>query len=88
MAAGRPIEIGQPLPSLALGFHCSVFKKRLSDERAARVEATRVALRWLDSRRTHSGPRPRRPGEREMLVSTGSVVPGPFERGEPACGAS
>jgi hypothetical protein len=33
MSQGLPIEIEQPLASLAFGVHCSVFKKRISDER-------------------------------------------------------
>jgi hypothetical protein len=33
MSHRLPIEIEQPLASLAFGVHCSVFKKRISDER-------------------------------------------------------
>ena len=38
-----PAEAGRTSPALALGFHCSVFKKRLPDGRTRRrVEATLV----------------------------------------------
>jgi hypothetical protein len=34
MSLRLPIEIEQPLASLAFGVHCSVFKKRIPDGRA------------------------------------------------------
>ena len=55
-------------PSLAFGFHCSVFKKRLPDERAAAIEATRVLAVAGD---THSAMRPAANAPREERENVG-----------------
>ena len=88
----RPVETGRPAPALALGFHCSVFKKRLSDDRTrrwCRRDTRHHSAGSLAGRRRTiraRGPARSKAG-RQTLVSTGPVVPGPRRAGDPACGA-
>ena len=75
-------------PALALGFHCSVFKKRLSDDRTRRcVERTRVITPLAYSPVVTPAPWDRAlESGQQTLVSTGPVVPGPQRYSEGAAG--
>jgi len=79
-------------PALALGFHCSVFKKRLSDDRTRRrVEGTRVhhtAGSLAGRRRKALGAARSKAGNKRWCQPAPSFrAPRSVPRGQPACGA-
>jgi hypothetical protein len=80
-------------PALALGFHCSVFKKRLSDDRTRRcVEGTRVITPLANSPVVYAnsarGTARSKAGNKRWCQPAPSFrAPRSVPRGQPACGA-